>query len=213
MREELTVFVVDPHAIFRRGVAECLRPLSLVTAFAEAATVEQARADVAFAVTGLFLVDPRLDDAGELIRDAVGSGTPVIACVTDLGDVAAAQGTGAVGFLHKASLTPEMLRAGVQAAAAGLAIVAPELLGTVGPAARPGAAATARGTRASGPGLTAREQRVLTLLADGHATREVAARLSYSERTVKNVLHDAVTKLGARSRSEAIAQAVREGLI
>lgn len=213
MREELTVFVVDPHAIFRRGVAECLRPLSLVTAFADAATVEQARDDAAFAATGLFLIDPQLPRSGELIRDAVARGVSVIACVTEPGDVAVVQGSGVVGFLHKASLTPEMLRAGVQAAAAGLAVVAPELLGSVSPGARPAGAAVPRGARGGSPGLTAREQRVLTLLADGHATREVAARLSYSERTVKNVLHDAVTKLGARSRSEAIAQAVREGLI
>ena len=43
--------------------------------------------------------------------------------------------------------------------------------------------------------------------------REVAQELCYSERTVKNVLHDVVTKLNARSRSQAVAFAVREGLI
>jgi DNA-binding CsgD family transcriptional regulator len=54
---------------------------------------------------------------------------------------------------------------------------------------------------------------VLALIAAGHPTREVAAELCYSERTVKNVLHDVVTKLNARSRSQAVAFAVREGLI
>jgi DNA-binding NarL/FixJ family response regulator len=61
--------------------------------------------------------------------------------------------------------------------------------------------------------LTDREQQVLALIAEGHPTREVAEQLCYSERTVKNVLHDVVTKLGARSRSQAVAHAVREGLI
>jgi len=61
--------------------------------------------------------------------------------------------------------------------------------------------------------LTDREQQVLSLIAAGHPTREVAQALSYSERTVKNVLHDVVTKLNARSRSQAVAFAVREGLI
>ena len=61
--------------------------------------------------------------------------------------------------------------------------------------------------------LTDREQQVLSLIAAGHPTREVALELSYSERTVKNVLHDVVTKLNARSRSQAVAFAVREGLI
>jgi len=61
--------------------------------------------------------------------------------------------------------------------------------------------------------LTDREQQVLSLIAAGHPTREVAQQLCYSERTVKNVLHDVVTKLNARSRSQAVAHAVREGLI
>ena len=61
--------------------------------------------------------------------------------------------------------------------------------------------------------LTDREQQVLSLIAEGHPTREVAEQLCYSERTVKNVLHDVVTKLNARSRSQAVAHAVREGLI
>ena len=61
--------------------------------------------------------------------------------------------------------------------------------------------------------LTEREQQVLALIAQGHPTREVAQELCYSERTVKNVLHDVSTKLNARSRSQAVAHAVREGLI
>ena len=65
----------------------------------------------------------------------------------------------------------------------------------------------------SAQALTARERRVLSLIAEGRQTREVARELSYSERTVKNVLHDAATKLHARSRSQAVASAVRSGLI
>ena len=61
--------------------------------------------------------------------------------------------------------------------------------------------------------LTAREQEVLRLVAEGHPTREVANRLCYSERTIKNVIHDVVTKLNARTRSQAVALAVRERLI
>jgi DNA-binding NarL/FixJ family response regulator len=61
--------------------------------------------------------------------------------------------------------------------------------------------------------LTSREQEVLRLVAEGHPTREVARRLCYSERTIKNVIHDVVTKLNARTRSQAVAEAVRAGLI
>jgi DNA-binding NarL/FixJ family response regulator len=75
------------------------------------------------------------------------------------------------------------------------------------------AVAAAADARRQSARLTDREQQVLALIADGHPTREVAERLCYSERTVKNVLHDVVTKLNARSRSQAVAFAVREGLI
>ena len=54
---------------------------------------------------------------------------------------------------------------------------------------------------------------MLRLVAAGHPTREVAQKLCYSERTIKNVIHDVVTKLNARTRSQAVAHAVREGLI
>ena len=62
-------------------------------------------------------------------------------------------------------------------------------------------------------GLVARERDVLRLLADGLDTRSISGTLSYSERTVKNVLHDLNTRLQLRNRSHAVAYAVREGLI
>ncbi len=61
--------------------------------------------------------------------------------------------------------------------------------------------------------LTHREHAVLILVAEGVPSREIAQRLAYSERTVKNVLHDVLTKLHARSRSHAVAVAMREGII
>jgi DNA-binding NarL/FixJ family response regulator len=70
-----------------------------------------------------------------------------------------------------------------------------------------------RAAAATQPLLSDREQQVLALVADGLPTREVAVELHYSERTVKKVLGDVVVKLGARSRSQAIAHAVREGII
>jgi len=54
---------------------------------------------------------------------------------------------------------------------------------------------------------------VLRLVSDGHDTSEIATTLCYSERTVKNVLHDVTTRLNLRNRSHAVAYAMREGLI
>jgi DNA-binding NarL/FixJ family response regulator len=62
-------------------------------------------------------------------------------------------------------------------------------------------------------GLTGRERRVLTLLADGQDTRTIADDLCYSERTIKNIVHELLTKMGCRNRVHAVAQAARQGVI
>ena len=62
-------------------------------------------------------------------------------------------------------------------------------------------------------GLDNREVDVLRLLADGFATREIGAKLSYSERTVKNILHGLMARLGLRNRDQAVSFAVRAGAI
>ncbi|MBK1789399.1 DNA-binding response regulator [Prauserella sp. ASG 168] len=61
--------------------------------------------------------------------------------------------------------------------------------------------------------VTSRERTVLRLLADGLDTPGIAARLSYSERTVKNVIYELTRKLNLRSRAHAVAYALRAGLI
>jgi len=62
-------------------------------------------------------------------------------------------------------------------------------------------------------GLTERELAVLRLLADGHDTAEVGRQLFYSERTVKNIVHDVTSRLELRNRTHAVAYALRQGLI
>jgi DNA-binding CsgD family transcriptional regulator len=61
--------------------------------------------------------------------------------------------------------------------------------------------------------LSHREFDVLRLLADGDSTRDIAKRLSYSERTVKNIVHDVLVKLNCRTRAHAVALAARRGVI
>ncbi len=62
-------------------------------------------------------------------------------------------------------------------------------------------------------GLTPREVDVVRLVAEGLDTSEIAGKLSYSERTVKNVMHGLTTRLHLRNRSHAVAYALREGYI
>lgn len=62
-------------------------------------------------------------------------------------------------------------------------------------------------------GLTSREVDVVRLVAEGLDTAEIAAKLSYSERTVKNTMHGLTTRLHLRNRPHAVAYALREGYI
>ncbi|MFE6776773.1 response regulator transcription factor [Streptomyces sp. NPDC057702] len=62
-------------------------------------------------------------------------------------------------------------------------------------------------------GLTPREVDVLRLVADGFDTREIADKLSYSERTIKNVMQALTARLHLRNRAHAVAHALREGYI
>jgi DNA-binding NarL/FixJ family response regulator len=62
-------------------------------------------------------------------------------------------------------------------------------------------------------GLSEREVDVFRLLAEGFDTAEVAMKLNYSERTVKNVIHGAVTRLKLRNRTHAVAYALRSGVL
>lgn len=68
-----------------------------------------------------------------------------------------------------------------------------------------------RGLTASG--LESREVDVLRLIADGLDTAEIADRMKYSERTVKNILYAMMTRLNLRNRSHAVAYAMRSGIL
>ena len=58
-----------------------------------------------------------------------------------------------------------------------------------------------------------RERAVLRLLAEGSDTLEMAHALCFSERTVKNIVHDVLMKLNCRTRAHAVALATRSGAI
>ncbi|MFD4630557.1 LuxR C-terminal-related transcriptional regulator [Streptomyces sp. NPDC058284] len=61
--------------------------------------------------------------------------------------------------------------------------------------------------------FTKREVDVVRLVAEGFDTSEIAVKLSYSERTVKNVMHGLTTRLHLRNRAHVVAYALREGYI
>ncbi len=206
----VAVFIVDPHSIFRLGLATCLEELTLVTRVTGVATVQAASRHTDLATSDIVIVDAAAPNALAFIRDVrATSKARLIVSASSLQqkDILATMEAGAVCVLRKDTLTPESLEASVRATLQGAGVLPSDLLSGLLVAVRAG-----DGQPRSSQ-LTNREEQVLRLIADGHATREVAEELCYSERTVKNVLHDVVTKLGARTRSHAVAHAVRAGLI
>jgi DNA-binding NarL/FixJ family response regulator len=62
-------------------------------------------------------------------------------------------------------------------------------------------------------GMATRERDILRLLADGLGTEEIATELAYSERTVKNVLRDLMSRYRLNTRAHAVAFAMRAGIV
>jgi DNA-binding NarL/FixJ family response regulator len=206
----LKLFVVDPHTIYRRGLAACLEGLPEVESVGHADGVRSAWENEALFAADLVLVDhamPGGPDFVGAVRESAAAKVVVCSSLCTEEAVLAALQAGAVGVLRKETLTTDSLASAVRAASNGTGVVTSELLHELLDGLR------TEDEKPAPARLTDREQQVLSLIAAGHPTREVAQQLCYSERTVKNVLHDVVTKLNARSRSQAVAHAVREGLI
>ncbi len=106
-------------------------------------------------------------------------------------------------------VSPVEIAAAIAAVAAGLAVVTAEDLETILPA----ASEVREDGAFVGEPLTTRESEVLALLAEGAGNKEIAMRLHISEHTVKFHVSSILAKLGAVSRTEAVARGLREGLI
>lgn len=149
------------------------------------------------------------------IRALHGRGVRVVLLVTRVNDkgLLAAAEAGVSGVVRRNEATARTLAAAIRSAAAGEGTLPPDLLGRllqqVGQLQRQ--VLSPRGLTFSG--LTAREAAVLRLLADGHDTAEVGRQLFFSERTIKNIIHDVTSRLELRNRAHAVAYAIREGLI
>ena len=218
MASPLTVLLVDPHSIYRRGLAACLMQLDEVSLVYEATDSRSAAEHPALSDAQVVVLDYDAPGALDLVRslgrvNGSRSRVVVLSVRGDEDQLLTAVQAGAVGFLAKDTLTPEALAAAVRAASNGTGVIEPGLMGSLLDGISRVSRERPEPHELTLARLTDREQSVLSLIADGHPIREVAEELCYSERTVKNVLHDVVTKLNVRTRSQAIACAVREGLI
>ncbi|WP_448616963.1 response regulator transcription factor [Modestobacter sp. URMC 112] len=208
MPERIPTYVYAGDPISQAGVVSQLRPRPEICIVEEA---DLDRARVAVIVTDV--VDA---ESLRVLRAVQRGGVPrtvLVAGALDDAAVAAAAEAGASGLLRRVEATPEALARVVVRVAAGEGEVPADLLARlldqVGRLQRQ--VLTPRGIAFTG--LSERETQVLRLVADGHDTAEIAALLCYSERTVKNTLHDVTSRLQLRNRSHAVAYALREGLI
>jgi DNA-binding NarL/FixJ family response regulator len=126
--------------------------------------------------------------------------------------------------VYARNATPQVARCALREGARGLIEVEfalEQLLHAIGTATSGGAyldprvvgAVTASGHEQPGSPMSARELEILRRLADGHSNAEIGAQLYLAPDTVRTYLRRAMQKLGARTRTEAVASALRKRLI
>ncbi|MEV8061483.1 LuxR C-terminal-related transcriptional regulator [Streptomyces antimycoticus] len=199
MTDRITVQVCADDPISEAGVISLLRPRPEIR-------LDDGADDPAVTVVAADISDP----AGyQLLRTAQHSGSSrLVLLVSRLLDhqLSLAAECGAAGIMWRASVDSDRLVRMIQTVATGDGHLPPDLqtrllhlLGQL------------HGREQS---LGAeREIDVLRLVAEGYDTPEIALKLSFSERTIKNVLHAFITRHHLRNRSHAVAFALRKGLI
>ncbi|MDT4926262.1 MAG: hypothetical protein QOG01_3975 [Pseudonocardiales bacterium] len=137
----------------------------------------------------------------------------LIAGELDDADVLAAVENGVCAVARRAEVDADILVRLATAAMSGEGVLPPDLLGRLlGRVSRlQRQVLEPRGLHIAG--FTDRETEVLRLLAAGLSTSEIARQLSYSQRTIKSIVHDVTNRFQLRNRSHAVAFAMREGLI
>ncbi|KAA2258076.1 response regulator transcription factor [Solihabitans fulvus] len=205
-RVPVATYAADP--ILRFGVAHQLRPRPEVELLGPD---EEDRAKVA-----LVVVDQVDEDAVQLLLRLRRSSAARTALVVGRFEGAALRSAiecGVAAVLRRSEADQDRLVAVVTAVARGEGVLPGDLLGQlldhVGQLQR--AALDPRGVTLST--LAAREVDVLRLVSEGFDTNEIADKLSYSERTIKNILYEINTRLRLRNRAHAVGYAMRNGLI
>lgn len=204
----IPVYVYSSDPVLQAGIAAELRGRP------ETEVVDGT--DLDSAKVAVVVADSVDEETSRAVRALHRSGSlRVVLVITNLDDASLIAGVeaGASGFLRRVDAVPERLAVTITATASGDGSVPPDLLG------RLLAHVSNVQTTVLSPlgmtlaGLSEREIEVLRLVAEGLETSEIAARLCFSERTVKGVIHDITTRLRLRNRAQAVAYAVRQGLI
>jgi len=201
----IRVLSVDDHPLLREGIAALVAAQTDMTLVGQAATGREGLEQFRAQRPDVTLLDLRLPDMGGVeVLTAIRSEFPearVVMLTTFEGDaeMRRALEAGARGYLLK-TLPPAELVAAIRQVAAGGKRIPPEV-------------AARLADHLGEENLTPRELEVLRLVAAGNRNKDVAAALFISEETVKVHVKHVMEKLGAGDRTEAVAIAVRRGII
>lgn len=206
MIERCKVFVHSDDPILQAGIAAQFRGSSNIIV----------TPDLDEAFVALIVADQIDEAVVRLCRGLHRSGSTRIVIVCshlDEAELLAGVEAGACAFLRRADAHPDRLAAVVSAAAAGDGSVPADLIGSLlnHVTQLRSQVHAQRGITLSG--FTERELEVLRLVAEGHETSEIARKLCYSERTVKGVIHEINSRFQLKNRAQAVAYAVRQGVI
>ncbi|MDX1614144.1 MAG: response regulator transcription factor [Candidatus Promineifilaceae bacterium] len=208
--DPIRVMLVDDHDMVRRGLAAFLKVKPDLDLVGEARNGAEALAVCARARPDVVLMDlvmPEMD--GAAATEEIRQRWPEIQIIAltsfqEQNLIHEALTAGAISYLLK-NVSVDELAAAVRAAHAGRSTLAPEAM-----------QALLHGPAEDQPpdfALTKRELEVLTLLAEGLNNREIADQLFISRATVKAHVSHILNKMTASNRAEAIALALRSGLI
>lgn len=205
------VLVKSRDDLKQRGVESLLRASGAITVLDPSAG---GSADVVVVVDASgsdMLTGTETGTAGSRRR---GSGPPSV-LVTDYFDdkgILAAVGRGLRGVVPMSAATGPMLVGTVLDVAAGRAHLSAQLQGALLRQVDMLRTAVLEPAGFVLSGLSLRECDVLRLLAEGIGVGDIATKLSFSERTVKNVLYGVIGRMGLRNRTHAVAYAARVGV-
>jgi DNA-binding NarL/FixJ family response regulator len=205
----IRVLVADDHEIVRAGIELLLEQVADIELVGAAAGGEQAVALARLQAPDVVLMDlvmPGLDGIEATRRITAEGRAGSVVALTSFADrerILAALDAGAVGYLLKDS-EPDELIAGIRAAAGGQSPLAPRVAMTLVRERRSADAAQA---------LTAREREILALVAVGVPTKQIAARLGISTKTVKSHLTSIFRHTGVSDRLQAALWAQRHGIV
>ena len=203
----ISVVLVDDHTMLRQSLRRAIEAEG-VEVVGEAGDGEEAVRVVLATKPDVVLMDvsmPRTDGIDATRQLVAADRTTRVVMLTMHADrdvIDRALKAGAVGYLTKDASIAEVVEA-VNLAANGDRAMSPRLAALMLTEAR----------SAQEPLLSAREEEVLQLVADGLGTTEIAQRLFISQKTVKNHLASIYEKLDARDRTQAVLMAVRMGIV